>query len=82
MRPDPIDYDIAHCKYEQMELRDPLFTYDFTIKHLINETSELTHRFTDKKLRNLGWLVSADGEAKSQPFALLKPHLNPQFNRV
>lgn len=82
MKADPIDYDISHCKFEQMEMRDPLFTYDFTIKHLVTETAELTHRFTDKKLRNLGWLVSADGESKFQPFALLKPQLNPQFNRV
>ena len=84
MRQDPIDYDIAHCKYEQMDIRDPLFTHDFTTKHLVsqNGTDQLAHRYADKKLRNLGWLVSVDGEFKSQPFALLKPQLNPQFNRT
>lgn len=36
MQPEPIEYDILFCKYEQMEIRDPLFLYDFITKHLVS----------------------------------------------
>jgi hypothetical protein len=63
-----------------MEVRDPLFTFDFIIKHLGSNNDGFQHQYSEKKLKNLGWLVHADGEHKSEAFAILKPQINAQFS--
>lgn len=35
LKPEPIEYDHTPTKFEQMEVRDPLFTYDFICSHLL-----------------------------------------------
>jgi hypothetical protein len=62
IKPEPVEYDVSSCKYETLEIRDPLFTFDFINAHLKIQADTFEHKFTDKKLRNLGWLVHADGE--------------------
>jgi hypothetical protein len=60
-----------------MEVRDPLYVFDFIQRHLLSEGS---HRYSEKKLKNIGWLMSTEGEFRNTPFGLLKPQLNSQYN--
>ena len=73
---EPVEYDLTFCKYEQLEIRDALFTFDFISKHLNKvqpPDDTFQHKFSERKMKNLGWLVCVDGEHKNMPFALLKP---------
>ena len=36
---EPIEYDLNVCKFEQMDVKDALFTYDFILKHLFKDNS-------------------------------------------
>jgi len=68
----PIHFELGNCQYESLEMRDPLFVYDFIQSNLLTQESK-QDRYSDKELHTVGWPVSTEGEFIDQPFALLKP---------
>lgn len=76
LKPEPIDFDLSQCKFESMDVRDPLFVFDFAAQYLFSGSDQ---KYPDKRLRSLGWLLSSDGDLKSMPFGLIKVQNNPQF---
>jgi hypothetical protein len=80
-----IHFDLTNCQYEQVEVRDQLFIYDFCVKYMLKEEAEKAEehdegtsaeRYSEKELETVGWLVSIDGEFKEHPFGFLRPVRN------
>jgi len=80
-----IHFDLTNCQYEQVEVRDQLFIYDFCVKYMFKEEAEKAEehdegasaeRYSEKELETVGWLVSIDGEFKEHPFGFLRPVRN------
>jgi hypothetical protein len=67
----PSFYDLAenNCHYEMVEVKDPLFVWDFLTQQ------DITKHAAESKIDTVGWKVSSK-HSRGKPFAILKPVRN------
>jgi hypothetical protein len=71
----PAFYDLAenNCHYEMVEVKDPLFVWDFlTLQDMAKHAAE-------HKIDTIGWKISSK-HSRGKSFAILKPVRNTKYS--